>query len=92
MKEIRIQPGTWRSHCSPIIKKVIDEVGKEDMKKLRKALRDAYPYGEKENWPYKVWLSEIQQQLHVRDPRPVVQIGWNDLPLFQLEGHDHHAS
>lgn len=54
---------TWRDHCSPIIAEVIDEVGTEDMKKLRKALREAYPYGERKYWPYKVWCDEVNRQL-----------------------------
>ena len=65
----------WRDHCGPIIAKVIDEVGKDDMRKLRKALKDAYPYGQRSNWPYKVWLSEIKKQL--KEPVDI------DMPLFK---------
>jgi len=53
----------WREHCRPIIEKVIAEIGTDDRKKLRKVLKDAYPYGERKMWPYKVWLSEIKKQL-----------------------------
>jgi len=55
---------TWREHCSPIIRRVISETGTDDIKLLRKKLRDVYPYGEKKYWPYKVWLSEIKDQIH----------------------------
>lgn len=54
---------TWREHCSPIIAEVIRRVGKDDMKALRAALREAYPYGERKYHPYKVWLDEIKRQL-----------------------------
>lgn len=54
---------TWREHCSPIIASVISNVGTEDMKSLRRALREAYPYGVRTMWPYKVWCSEVRKQL-----------------------------
>ena len=63
----------WREHCAPIIAKVIEETGRDDIKKLRKALKDAYPYGQRSCWPYKVWCSEIRKQLEVEDI---------DTPLF----------
>lgn len=66
---------TWRSIAKPIIAKVIREVGTDDMKALRKALSDAYPFGVKQYHPYKVWLDEIKFQLgqkkHLNNtPRP----------------------
>jgi hypothetical protein len=33
------------------------------MQVLRKALADAYPWGTRENAPYKAWLAEIRRQL-----------------------------
>ena len=54
---------TWRDHARPIIAEVIRKIGTEDMQALRKALREAYPFGFKENHPYKIWLSEIRVQL-----------------------------
>ncbi|WP_240334063.1 hypothetical protein [Pseudomonas syringae] len=33
------------------------------MKALRKELAEAYPWGERENTPYKAWLAEIRRQL-----------------------------
>ena len=70
---------TWRDHCRPIIAQVILETGKGDMKKLRKALRETYPYGQREMWPYKVWCSEIRKQLRL-DVKEV------EMPLFKAEG------
>ena len=54
---------TWRDRARPIIASVIEEVGTDDIKALRKALREAYPFGPRKYWPYKVWLSEIARQL-----------------------------
>ena len=75
---------TWREHCAPIIREVISETGKDDIKLLRKKLREAYPYGEKKYWPYKVWLSEIKEQIYGA-PSDDIQI-YNDprqLKLFE---------
>ena len=53
---------TWREHCRPIIVKVLtDNKGKSE-KEIRKALRNAYPYGERAMHPYKIWCDEIKRQ------------------------------
>ena len=53
----------WRDICRPIIAATIKEYQGKDTKALRKALYEAYPFGERKMYPYKVWLSEIQFQL-----------------------------
>ena len=61
---------TWRDKCRSVISDVIASVGTSDMKKLRKALREAYPFGPYEYHPKKIWLSEIRRQLGLeRDKR-----------------------
>lgn len=55
---------TWRDISRPIIADVIGRVGRDDPKKLKKALFEAYPFRERRFWPYKVWLDEIKIQLH----------------------------
>ena len=54
---------SWAVAAAPIVAEVIRTVGRSDRKALRKALTDAYPWGERENTPYKAWLSEIRRQL-----------------------------
>ncbi|MEQ9223795.1 MAG: hypothetical protein RJQ08_11690 [Salinisphaeraceae bacterium] len=54
---------TWRQRAAPIIADTIARVGRDDPKALRKALRDAYPFGERANYPYKAWLDEVRAQL-----------------------------
>jgi len=54
---------TWRDLARPIIAKVIAEVGTSDRKRLRVALREAYPWGARELHPYKIWCNEIRVQL-----------------------------
>jgi len=54
----------WRTRAARVIAKVIQEVGTDDPKALRKAISKAYPFGPREHWPYKVWLSEVKRQLN----------------------------
>jgi hypothetical protein len=53
----------WRQQAAPIIERVIREIGMDDMKKLRKALHDAYPFGERKYHPYKIWCAEVKRQV-----------------------------
>lgn len=66
---------TWRDIAGPIIARVIQEVGREDKAKLKAALREAYPFGERRYLPYKVWCHEIRIQLGLKkrgagEPQP----------------------
>jgi hypothetical protein len=54
----------WRRAAEPIIKRVIlENTAAGDEKALAKALREAYPFGPREHYPYKVWCDEINKQL-----------------------------
>ena len=53
---------TWRERCAPIIAKVLADTKGLTEKEIKKALRDAYPYGERAMHPYKIWCDEIQKQ------------------------------
>lgn len=57
---------TWRDIAQPIIKEVIEREGRHDLRKLRKALRDAYPFSERRLHPYKVWCDEVRRQVGTR--------------------------
>ena len=54
--------GTWRDHCKPIIHKVLEDTKGKTEKEIKKALHDAYPYGQRNNHPYKIWCNEIRKQ------------------------------
>lgn len=64
----------WRDLAAPIIAEVIAQVGRDDERALRRALREAYPFGERRMWPYKAWRDEIRRQLegrqHPKAPHP----------------------
>jgi len=79
---------TWRDQARPIIAAVIADVGIADRTRLRKALRDAYPWGPREHHPYRIWCHEIRVQLGEVEPpgrRPrvrAVEPSSAQLPLF----------
>ncbi len=59
---------SWREHARPIIARVLaDTVGRPDTE-VRKALRDAYPFGPRQHHPYKIWLDEIARQRGTKPP------------------------
>lgn len=54
---------TWREHARPVIQQVLkDNKGKSETE-IKKALREAYPFGMRAYHPYKIWLDEIKVQL-----------------------------
>lgn len=53
---------SWRDYARPIIAKVLKENAGQDEAVIRKALKDAYPFGQRDYHPYKIWLDEIAVQ------------------------------
>jgi hypothetical protein len=72
---------TRREYAAPIIAAVIKAEG-VGSPTLRRALREAYPFGERRYWPYKVWLNEIKRQLTGRHLCWVGQVDPRQLTLF----------
>lgn len=70
---------SWREHATPIIAKVLKETKGLEEKEIKKALREAYPFGEREYWPYKVWCDEVRKQRgfksHKKAEQPKNQTG-----------------
>lgn len=54
---------SWADRAAPIVGEVIRRIGRSDQQALRKALAEAYPWGERKNTPYKAWLAEVRLQL-----------------------------
>jgi hypothetical protein len=52
----------WRAHARPIIERVLSETAGQPEAEVKRALRDAYPFGARQYHPYKVWLDEIRRQ------------------------------
>lgn len=59
---IRYPDLSWRERCRPLIARILSELEGADEKQIRKALRDAYPFGERRMYPYRAWLLEIKAQ------------------------------
>lgn len=53
---------SWRDIARPIIEKVLKATEGMEEDAIKKALYDAYPFGERHYHPYKVWLDEIKRQ------------------------------
>ena len=61
---------TWRDEARPIIAAVIAKHPSADTNSLRKALRDAFPWGSRELYPYKIWCDEVRVQLGLKKKKP----------------------
>jgi hypothetical protein len=53
---------SWREYAKPIIKQVLKDTAGQPEKVIRKALKEAYPFGLRQYHPYKIWLDEIKVQ------------------------------
>lgn len=62
--------GTWRERARPIIQRVLKETAGQPENVIRGALRDAYPFGPREYYPYQVWLDEIKVQRGLKKRKP----------------------
>jgi len=78
----------WSDEARGIVAKVLAALPADtDVKAARRALRDAYPWGPREYWPYKAWCAAAKPALAVRFPPPAAPpcsacggLGWVALP------------
>lgn len=64
------KPGLgWRDEARTIVTAIVRDVGVRDPVLLRKALYDAYPFGERKDYPYKAWLAVVREQIGGMRPR-----------------------
>lgn len=59
---------TWRQHAAPLIARILLETAGRPEAEIRRALRVAFPWGERDNWPYRVWRDEIAAQRNGKRP------------------------
>lgn len=52
----------WRDRATPVIARVLAETRGEPEKTIRARLKEAYPFGQRQYHPYKIWLDEIARQ------------------------------
>jgi len=60
----------WREKARPLIARVIRSHEGKPIPEIRKALREAYPFGERRYWPYKIWCDEVRFQLGLKKYNP----------------------
>jgi len=77
------QPKTWREIARPIIKRVLDEHKGEPREKVKRALRDAYPFGSRSHYPYQVWLDEIRRQLEAAYFEDKKELQWSEAGQYE---------
>lgn len=61
---------SWRDYARPIISRVIAENKGKPIKEIRAALSAAYPFGERQYHPYRIWLDECAVQLGTKKQKP----------------------
>ena len=59
---------TWRDQAAPIIRAVLEKATGRPESAIRQALYEAYPFGQRQYHPYKIWLDEIRRQRGTKPP------------------------
>jgi len=62
----------WRKRAAAVVAEAIKTGEAKGLEgpALRQHVSRAYPFGPRENYPYKVWLSEVNRQLGLSTPKP----------------------
>lgn len=60
----------WRQKSQQVIQAVIDQNHGLELTELRKKISAAYPFGEREYHPYKIWLDQVNVQLGTKKLKP----------------------
>lgn len=58
----------WRRQAQPIIARVLAESAGLSERAIRKALREAYPFGQRSLHPYRIWCDEAARQRGLKPP------------------------
>jgi len=62
----------WRAEAAKVVQAAIETGEARGLTgpALLRHVRQAYPFGERRNHPYKIWLSEVNRQLGRSTPKP----------------------
>lgn len=53
--------GWWAQRADEVLEKMFARLPKDASDAaIRRAVQDAYPFGPREHWPYKVWLARVK--------------------------------
>lgn len=53
----------WNVKSREVISAIVTEVGVDDEAALYRAILAAYPFGERRQWPYKVFCEEVKKTM-----------------------------
>lgn len=69
---------TWRDKIRPLVREIIDRVGREHVKECKRALLAERPgWVSQCSWQTKIWRDEVNKQLGLKRFKKL-----NDLPSF----------
>jgi len=63
---------TWRTKSRRTIDAVVSDNPDATAEELKKLLFDAYPFGTRSHFPYKVWSEEVAKVLRKPTPKDVI--------------------
>ncbi len=79
--------GDWRRHANKVIDAVLLELPADlPVKEKRKALNAAYPFGPRQNHPYRIWCSAVRIALAIEKPKRNRKAVESGPDLFSQEG------
>lgn len=73
----------WRDHSREVINRVTGERGTSDPDALEKAIRAAYPFGERRYYPYRVFCEEVRKHMAIVRDLKGLGLPKDTGPLFQ---------
>lgn len=73
----------WRLAARVAIQRAIASVDDGDLSKIKKAIDQAYPFGVREYYPYKIWLQERREYFFQMG---IYQAGVVKMPKFKRKG------
>lgn len=85
LAQIKGMKSTWRTQAYPFIDKVVRANPAATKKEMKALLRDAYPFGARENHPYNIWRGMVQQLLLGLD-------AFDDLKQQELERYEQYKA
>lgn len=78
---------TWRSEIRPIVKEIIDRIGRDNVKELKRALiSERHGWVSQCSWQTKIWRDEVNKQTGWKKKNKIES---DKLPSFLLFEDEH---
>lgn len=81
---------SWRDQSRPLVDMAITEGRRRGLKdrELATFVREAFPWGQRAMYPYRIWLSEVRVQLKIKTPNEIKKAEAKGMPLFEGEDNE----